>query len=396
MVASGWRRVQIQSLYDGLYDGPHATPSPSDSGPIFLGIKNITDAGKLDLTDIRHISEEEFPDWTRRIVPQAGDIVFTYEATLNRYAIIPEGFRGCLGRRLALIRPSPEMVNTKFLFYYFFGREWRATVARNIYPGSTVDRIPLSEFPEFEVALPTRAEQDSIAAVLSSLDDKIDLLQRQNKTLEGIAEALFRQWFVEDAEDHWKGCSLYEAIDLVGGGTPRTSEAEYWNGDIYWLAGGDIASNHKSFAVSTEKKITEDGLNNSSAKLLPRFSTVISARGTVGKYCLLSEPMAFSQSNYGIKPSFEDCFFFTYLLIDHSVNALQRAAYGSVFDTITTRTFQNHRVVVPSEAEVHSFEQRVAPYFYRMNLNQKQIRTLQQLRDTLLPKLMSRDIRVRL
>ncbi len=108
--------------------------------------------------------------------------------------------------------------------------------------------------------------QHAISAVLSSLDDKIDLLHRQNKTLESLAQTLFRHWFIDEAEDDWEECSLYDAIELVGGGTPKTSEEQYWNGDIPWLSGGDIASNHKDFVVNTEKKITEHGLKNSSAK----------------------------------------------------------------------------------------------------------------------------------
>lgn len=91
-----FQTVSIDCLYHGLYDGPHATPKPSDDGPVFLGIGNITEDGKLDLTDVRHIAEEDYSTWTKRVVPQPGDIVFTYEATLNRYAIIPDGFRGCL------------------------------------------------------------------------------------------------------------------------------------------------------------------------------------------------------------------------------------------------------------------------------------------------------------
>ena len=116
-MCSGWQKVPIEDIYLGLYDGPHATPQPSDQGPIFLGIKNITDDGMLDLSDIRHISEDDFPEWTKRVTPQQGDIVFTYEATLNRYAIIPEGFRGCLGRRVALIQPDLARVDTRFLLY---------------------------------------------------------------------------------------------------------------------------------------------------------------------------------------------------------------------------------------------------------------------------------------
>jgi type I restriction enzyme S subunit len=125
-----WKEVPIKDLYLGLFDGPHATPKPSDAGPVFLGIKNVTDDGQLDLTDIRHIAEDDFSKWTRRVEPQSGDLVFTYEATLNRYAIIPPGFRGCLGRRMALIRPDPRKVDVRFLLYYFFTDQWRAVIKK--------------------------------------------------------------------------------------------------------------------------------------------------------------------------------------------------------------------------------------------------------------------------
>ncbi len=112
-----WQTVTIKEVYAGLYDGPHATPRPSEFGPIFLGIKNVTETGQLDLSDIRHISEEEYPRWTKRVEPRYGDIVFSYEATLNRYAIIPKGFRGCLGRRMALIRPDESNVTDYVKLY---------------------------------------------------------------------------------------------------------------------------------------------------------------------------------------------------------------------------------------------------------------------------------------
>ena len=103
----------------GFYDGPHATPSLSDEGPIFLGIKNILESGGIDFSNIRHISEIEFPKWTKRVVPKKDDIVFSYEATLHRYALIPDGFRGCLGRRMALIRVNKNIVNEFYLYQFF-------------------------------------------------------------------------------------------------------------------------------------------------------------------------------------------------------------------------------------------------------------------------------------
>ena len=199
---------------------------------------------------------------------------------------------------------------------------------------------------------------------------------------------------MEEADESWEETTLYDSIQLIGGGTPKTTVPEYWDENIKWLAGGDIASNHKGFVMKTEKNISDKGLNNSYTKLLPKYSTVISARGTVGKYCMLSEPMAFSQSNYGIVPKFKDCFFFTYLLVAYSVGELQSAAYGSVFDTITTNTFKEHRIKLPGNNEIEAFNQKMLPYFEKNLNNQIQINQLTKLRDTLLPKLMSGEVRV--
>ena len=202
-------------LYLGLYDGPHATPKPSDSGPVFLGIGNLTEDGKLDLSDIRHIAEEDFGKWTKRVTPQTGDIVFTYEATLNRYARIPDGFRGCLGRRLALIRPDLQKVNPLFLFYYFFGEDWRRTISKNTLSGSTVDRIPLTTFPTFEVALPCRSAQDDIASVLSAYDDLMENNTRRIAILEEMAKTIYREWFVEFRFPGHKRVTVVNSCGLV-------------------------------------------------------------------------------------------------------------------------------------------------------------------------------------
>ncbi len=279
--------------------------------------------------------------------------------------------------------------DTHFFFYFLQQLDWKKYSDKSAVPG-----VNRNDVHQERILLPPLPEQKAIASVLSSLDDKIDLLHRQNKTLEAMAEALFRQWFVEEVDESWEEDSLLELIELVGGGTPKTANAEYWDGDIPWLTGGDIASNHKSFVLNSEKRITDLGLNNSSAKLLPKYSTVISARGTVGKYCILAKPMAFSQSNYGILPRKQNCFFFSYLLINHVVEELQTSAYGSVFDTITTNTFRDIKIAIPTETVISNFESQVAVYFKKIIANIEQINLLEKLRATLLPKLMSGEVRV--
>lgn len=295
-----------------------------------------------------------------------------------------------------VFRGKENISDTEFVYYLSRWNDVRDHAEINLDGTSGRQRVPKASFDDLQLLMPPLPEQKAIASVLSSLDDKIDLLHLQNQTLEALAETLFRQWFVEEAKEDWEEKTLFDIIDLIGGGTPKTSVNEYWDGNIGWLSAGDITQSHKGFVVNTEKCISELGLKNSSAKLLPKYSTIISARGTVGKYCILSKPMAYSQSNYGVLPKFKDCYFFTYLLIANAVNELQASAYGSVFDTITSITFKSINVSIPEENEILIFEKNISIYFKKMLSNKLQIQTLTQIRDTLLPKLMSGEVRVKL
>lgn len=205
------QKYVMQEIYEGLYDGPHATPPVSDSGAIFLGISNITENGHIDYSDIRYINELDLPKWTKRVTPKGGDIVFSYEATLNLYAIIPDGFWGCLGRRMALIRPDESKALGKYLYYYFFSDEWRATITENTIIGATVDRIPIAKFPDFPISLPELSVQKQIAGILSTYDELIENNQKQIKLLEEAAQRLYKEWFVDL---HFPG---YEDVQIVDG-----------------------------------------------------------------------------------------------------------------------------------------------------------------------------------
>lgn len=220
----------IEKLYSGLYDGPHATPKPSDSGPIFLGIKNVTEDGHLDLSIVRHIAEEDFSRWTKRVEPAPGDIVFTYEATLNRYAIIPEGFRGCLGRRMALIRTDSKKVDHRYLYYYFFSPEWRATIKQNMLNGSTVDRIPLTKFPEFPVRTRGIDVQKGISQTLGVYDDLIANNTKRIEKLESMARLLYVHYFEQPEADDWESLSLDDCLYVHRGKSYKSTELSDENG----------------------------------------------------------------------------------------------------------------------------------------------------------------------
>jgi len=354
----------------------------------YIGLEHIQEQGLrlLGVGDSDSVTSQKFHF-------KPNDVLFGKLRPYFRKVVKP-CFAGICSTDIWVVR-ALEGNDQNFIFYFFANQEFVDTANS----GDSGTRMPRADWHFVKDTIwpfPSLPEQRAIAGVLSSLNDKIDLLHQQNKTLEGIAEAFWRKMFVEEADPGWDEVSLLELIDLVGGGTPKTEVAEYWDGTIHWLSAKDITANHKGFIIKTEKTITEIGLNNSSAKLLPSYSTVISARGTVGNYCMLSTPMAFSQSNYGILPRIGGCYYFTYLLVAHIVDELRMAAYGSVFDTITTNTFREHRVQVPSKDQIILFENEIRPYFDKIYINTIQISTLSRMRDKLLPKLMSGEVRVRL
>lgn len=192
---SDWRIVPLEEIVE-IFDGPHATPAKVAQGPIFLGISNLA-RGRLNLAQTEHLSEADFAKWTRRVTPNAGDVVFSYETRLGEAAIIPEGLRCCLGRRMGLLRPRAGRVDGRFLLYAYLGPEFQNLLRARTIHGSTVDRIPLIDMPRFSIRIPALPEQRAIAAILGALDDKIDLNRRMNETLEAMARAIFKSWFVD-------------------------------------------------------------------------------------------------------------------------------------------------------------------------------------------------------
>ena len=186
---NSWSVSPIRDLVEGVYDGPHATPPDSAAGPIFLGIRNFRPT-RLDLTEVKHIAEADWPAWTRRVTPTAGDIVFTYEATLGYFGIVPAGVRCCLGRRTALVRPRASQLNGNYLFHWFIGSPFQAHLQAHKNPGSTVDRILLRDFPDYPVLVPPRALVEAFAALAAPMAARLESCQAESRTLAELRDLL--------------------------------------------------------------------------------------------------------------------------------------------------------------------------------------------------------------
>ncbi|OJV36925.1 MAG: hypothetical protein BGO29_01960 [Bacteroidales bacterium 36-12] len=313
-----------------------------------------------------------------------------------------------------VFRGKENISNSDFVYYLSRSEFVRNNAIQMMTGTSGRQRVEKSALEELEIQAPDLTTQTQIAAILSSLDDKIELNLQMNQTLEAMAQAIFKEWFVPSTSSGqrifnfpgfdgelvdglpkgWRMGNILEIATLLSGGTPRTSEPDFWGGQISWISAKDITNSNNQFIIETEKTITELGVKKSAAKLLPKFTTIISARGTVGNFCILSKGMTISQSNYGLKSNSDDDYFL-FLMIENMVLMMRAFSYGTVFDTITTKTFQEMEVVIPDEKIIKKFEKLITPLYEKILENQYQIQTLTQTRNALLPKLMSGEIKVK-
>lgn len=378
-----WQTCTIKDVVLGLYDGPHATPPTSYEGPIFLGIGNVTEDGHLDLSDIRHIAEADFPRWTKRVTPAQGDIVFTYEATLNRYAIIPEGFRGCLGRRMALLRPDPSKVDTQFLFYSFFSNEWRETIEANRLSGATVDRIPLTRFPDFPIHLPALEIQRRIAGILGAYDDLIEVNRRRIAVLEEMTRGLFTEWFVR--------LRFPGHEDLVIEDTPDGPLPVGWS----WGTLGDFLTLQRGFDLPSTQRVegafpivSASGVTGSHAEGRVSGPGVATGRsGTIGQVHLVMSNFWPLNTTLYVKEFKKAGPAYATLLLRQL--DLAKHSTGSAVPTLNRNHVHGVRLAVAPSQLLARFEQIAMTNFKVIDVIRLESERLAAARDLLLPRLIS-------
>lgn len=172
-----------------IFDGPHATPTKTEDGPWFLSISSLKD-GYLDLSESAHLSEQDFPRWTKRVQPQAGDVLFSYETRLGDAALMPPSIRASLGRRMALLRSKDMQVSGALLLHAYLSRGFQDEIKKRTIRGATVDRIPIKELPRWSVPLPPKENLAQLSATLDSLHDYASQLACESRTLVALRDTL--------------------------------------------------------------------------------------------------------------------------------------------------------------------------------------------------------------
>lgn len=355
-------------------------------------------------------------DYPQEYVLNEGDLILALTDLtqscdiLGAPAVIKDSkFKYLHNQRLGLVEINSDLLDKNYLFYYFNSHSYRETI-KNSKTGSTVSHTAPERIYNCVIYLPPLPEQRAIASILSNLDDKIENNLAMNKTLEEMAMALYKHWFVDfgpfqdgkfvDSElgmipEGWEVKNFLELVELLSGGTPKTKKQEYWGGNIPWVSAKDIGGENSVYINETEKSVTKLGIDKSSTKMLPEDTVIVVARGSVGKFGMISKEMTMNQSCYGLYSKSYYSQPLIYLLTANLIAHFQSVAYGSVFDTITTSTFKNISILLPPKEVLNEIQLKIDPLFEKIKSNVVENQILKERRDALLPKLVSGEVRVK-
>lgn len=402
-------------------------------------------ADRVDVTDIARISREDADRLSKHLV-ESGDIVYSRRGDVTRKALITDGEVGMFcGTGCLLVRPG-KCIDPKFLKYHLSSPRNVEWIKRHAV-GATMPNLNTGILANIPLLVPSPHIQRAIAHILGTLDDKIELNRRMNETMEGMAQALFKSWFVDfdpvidnalaagnpiPAEltdraevrraaladgtanreaakpfpaafqqteelgaipEGWEEVAVRDLCEKIqNGGTPRKGTEEFWDsGTIPWLTSGEV---RQSLIIGTKNAITEAGLAGSSAKWIPAGSTVVAMYGaTAGQVAFVSCKLTTNQAVCALIPK-EHFTHFNYLSVDNKVRHFENQARGSAQQNINKGIIENSITVLPSIDTVKLFEQQTKPMFHKRQQAQIANETLAKLRDTLLPKLISGELRI--
>lgn len=384
-----WKEYKLGEIIKIVGGG---TPKTSEcrywNGNIpWLSVVDFNNDRKYVYETEKHISIEGLNNSSTKILSK-GDIIISARGTVGAMAMLGKDMafnQSCYG-----IQPT-KLVDRDYLYYLLFSS---IQELKHNSHGGVFDTITRDTFDTIEILLPPLSEQKRIASILGSLDDKIDLLHRENETLETMAETLFRKWFIEDAKDEWEEGTLDDILSIKGGTTPSTKEPKYWNGKIAWTSPRDVTSLNGIYLFDTDRKITEDGLKQISSGLLPAGTLLMSSRAPVGALAYAEIPLAINQGYIAIIDNKGYSKEFIYLWLKLNMDLVRSYSNGSTFMEISKSAFKALNIQIPPQKNVEDFSKIIKPLFNKIKLNEQQIINLGRIKNKILPKLMSNELKI--
>lgn len=439
-MSSDWQRATVEDLAASrpaaLATGPFGSSISakyfSASGvPVIRGSNLSTDVGiRLSDEGLVFVSQEKAAEF-QRSVAERGDLVFTCWGTINQVGLIDESSRYAryiVSNKQMKLSVDPMKADSLFLYYLFSGPDKQAEILDNGI-GSSVPGFNLGQLKRHAVLLPPVAEQKQIATALGALDDRIALLREANATLEAIAQALFKSWFVDfdpvrakqqgltpagmdeatsalfpdGFEDSalgpvpkgWSVQPIGDVVECVGGATPDTKNPSYWIPEEHaWTTPKDLSGLPAPVLLNPERRLSAKGLAKIGSGLLPAGTLLMSSRAPIGYLAIAQMPVAINQGYIAIQPGGTLPPLYMLFWCQQNMEGIKARANGSTFMEISKKAFRPIPALVPEGLVVDAFLAATSPVFARLVANEQQAQTLSNLRDTLLPRLISGQLRL--
>lgn len=399
-----WETYKLKQLCSEIVDCVNKTAPTSDDK--MLRTSDIRE-GKINLENLNCVTKEVYEKWTRRGKLQKGDVIFTREAPLGEVGLVREEKNYFLGQRLVLFRANDKMCDGRFLMYSLLWHDNKqAIISKGV--GSTVAHLRVPECENIEIKVPDLDVQHRIADILSAYDDLIENNQKQIKLLEEAAQRLYKEWFVDlrfpgyentkivdGVPEGWQIDSIADICDTVGGGTPSTKIQSYYEkGDILWVTPTDITRNFSLALLDTEKKITPEGLKNSSAKMLPAETILMTSRASVGFFGMCKYEVCTNQGFISCIPKRENLQMYLLFNLKSRVEEIRQKAGGSTYLEISKTVFRELKIILPKDEVLAEYQKNVHDIFDEIYCRTEMIKSLVDMRNRLLPKLMSGEVEV--
>ena len=385
-----WKEYKLGEIAEIVGGG---TPDTSNKeywgGNIpWLTPKDLTGYNKIFISSgERFITEEGLDNSSTKLLPQ-GTVLLSSRAPIGYVAIASNPI--CTNQGFKSIICNKDIVDNLYMYYWIKNN---TELLQSLGTGTTFAEISGSVVKSIAISLPPLPEQIRIASILSSLDDKIDLLHRENKTLEAMAETLFRQWFIEEAKEDWEEKPLSFYGKIVCGKTPPKKESKYFGGETPFIKIPDM--HNKTFVINSEDSLTKEGVLYQKEKILPPFSIIVSCIATVGLVVLNAKEAQTNQQINSIIPYEEEYRYFLYLHLMNMYDDLNAMASGGTATlNLNTSNFSKIKIAYPTDDVLCAFNKQVSLLFDKIYNNQQQINSLIQKRDSLLPKLMSGEVKI--
>ena len=369
--------------------------------------KEQTSLALLRIADMKSGSKEIFvkEDIPQNFIAKPQDIIYTRTGNVG---LVFRNNYGVVHNNCFTVTPNDEWILSRDFLYYLLQSQYFFEKANSLARGAAQPDLPHSLFNSIEISYPSLQVQNKIATILSRYDSLIENYQKQIRLLEESAQRLYKEWFidlrfpghentkiVDGVPEGWEKKRISDVCDTIGGGTPSTKVQEYYEGgNISWVTPTDITRNNSLCLLSTEKKITQEGLDHSSAKMLPEETILMTSRASVGYFGICDFEVCTNQGFISCVPFKKN--FQMYLLYNliNRVEEIRIKAGGSTYLEISKSVFRNFNIISPSDDVLKSFQYKAHKTLDEIRYLSKQIRHLTEVRDRFLPKLMSGEIKV--